>query len=1088
MVSVTPIDVDAPLPDLGEDLNDSLVPFSAEWKAAVQERVDVFVVSLPLGTTPHDAEIEEKVAERLYDDEIAAAAVRSRLSEWCKAAKELQATTKKQQRDIRCLEAMAADAPSKQELQELRKALEAAKTEAAAASQLAASQVERQATEHEAAVQALLQEHEQKLQEADMRQLQTVIDADKRHQRALRQALSDQAATLEQQHAEALQRAREHVTADAAAATAEITLKLEAAERQAREAEQAVADAQQRAIEAEKAAEEAQRRAAAAEEAARCISAQDGGGSDTERQELSQQLADAQRRLLEAERAHADEAAGLRLQLEGTQDQLAETQQGLAAAEQRHAADAAELQSQLAAAQEQQQRRQQHGSANGLVDAGGGAVDGDAVTAAVQRRQQALGSEFEQALRRLEQQLQAQHDAEITALEQDFAGVAADMQARFDAAMQRERDSHSAQLQGLQGQLQTPARNDGSDTDNDDGPGCSPSTPLGWNDASGGRKKLLLEAPASAISEVTSAAPPQPTDDGAKAAASGSRAAAQAQVAGSNSSSVVAADAAAVRPTQDSLSATEARRPRAENVCGAAGCQAYLVHLQRQLEEQTAALASTQGEAQEREAELMEALGECQTMVDDLQQYSYDQGRDLAAAQTQLQALLADGDGTEAKQLLATAQETVGGLREQLAQARAKVEAAEAAAAEAASGQEAAASDAAAARGRASAAEAALETALATVKELCERQALASSSKEPKSAGISGKPVDALAAELAAEARRRSEAEAICEELTQYNTAVIEQAQEQNEALLAQLHARERTIRELMLQTGTSTDDIAAFMANINARVLDTAADYQPQPEAAVADLAARQAASPSSAPLLSPAASVVGSGTPGTGGRGGSATPAVRRPRPRSLSATPLHDAAVMQRLRFSASRDGLSSWAAAQHTPQHTPHQSPAPHVQKQQEQAGDPQAEQPSGREPVEGDGPVAQGNAAAPGDDSPESTSSVAKEARRLAASLRGDEQDAAAAADGPAEALGGPVAQCGAAARSTAAHNAQRDVENNGSGPYAGSPRGTKAARSPGKKASAVSPAKKRGSPGKGKGGARRRLAPLQALIGRTNLQ
>ena len=44
-----------------------------------------------------------------------------------------------------------------------------------------------------------------------------------------------------------------------------------------------------------------------------------------------------------------------------------------------------------------------------------------------------------------------------------------------------------------------------------------------------------------------------------------------------------------------------------------------------------------QAEAKEREAELMEALAECQNMVDDLQQYSYDQGRDLAAAQTQLQ-------------------------------------------------------------------------------------------------------------------------------------------------------------------------------------------------------------------------------------------------------------------------------------------------------------------------------------------------------------------------------------------------------------------------------------------------------------------
>lgn len=57
-------------------------PFSAEWKAAVQERVDAFVVSLPLGTAAEDAEIEEKVAVKLYDAEIGTAAVRSRLSEW----------------------------------------------------------------------------------------------------------------------------------------------------------------------------------------------------------------------------------------------------------------------------------------------------------------------------------------------------------------------------------------------------------------------------------------------------------------------------------------------------------------------------------------------------------------------------------------------------------------------------------------------------------------------------------------------------------------------------------------------------------------------------------------------------------------------------------------------------------------------------------------------------------------------------------------------------------------------------------------------------------------------------------------------
>lgn len=51
-------------------------------------------------------------------------------------------------------------------------------------------------------------------------------------------------------------------------------------------------------------------------------------------------------------------------------------------------------------------------------------------------------------------------------------------------------------------------------------------------------------------------------------------------------------------------------------------------------------MVTEQEEAQQREAELMEALAECQNMVDDLQQYSYDQGRDLAAAQTQLQVPL----------------------------------------------------------------------------------------------------------------------------------------------------------------------------------------------------------------------------------------------------------------------------------------------------------------------------------------------------------------------------------------------------------------------------------------------------------------
>jgi hypothetical protein len=42
--------------------------------------------------------------------------------------------------------------------------------------------------------------------------------------------------------------------------------------------------------------------------------------------------------------------------------------------------------------------------------------------------------------------------------------------------------------------------------------------------------------------------------------------------------------------------------------------------------------------------------------------------------------------------------------------------------------------------------------------------------------------------------------------------------QEQNEALLAQLHARERTIRGLMQNAGASAADVAAFVSDIDAR------------------------------------------------------------------------------------------------------------------------------------------------------------------------------------------------------------------------------------------------------------------------------
>ncbi len=42
--------------------------------------------------------------------------------------------------------------------------------------------------------------------------------------------------------------------------------------------------------------------------------------------------------------------------------------------------------------------------------------------------------------------------------------------------------------------------------------------------------------------------------------------------------------------------------------------------------------------------------------------------------------------------------------------------------------------------------------------------------------------------------------------------------QEQNEALLAQLHTRERTIRDLMLSSGAAAAEVAAYMAGIDAR------------------------------------------------------------------------------------------------------------------------------------------------------------------------------------------------------------------------------------------------------------------------------
>jgi chromosome segregation ATPase len=210
-----------------------------------------------------------------------------------------------------------------------------------------------------------------------MRQLQTVIDGDKRHQRALRLALSEQEATLKQQQAEALIAAEQLAAAAQAAAVADLQQQLDTTQQRALAAEEAVAGMQQRLSQAEDAASKA------AQTNDRVTSARDE----------------------------------LQMQLQGTQDQLIETQQRLQCAEKQHAEEAELLCSQLAAAQEQQ--LQHTDGLDGPPSAAGkSAADEAALAAAIQQRQQALGAEFEQAMQRLEQRLQEQHAAEIASLEQ----------------------------------------------------------------------------------------------------------------------------------------------------------------------------------------------------------------------------------------------------------------------------------------------------------------------------------------------------------------------------------------------------------------------------------------------------------------------------------------------------------------------------------------------------------------------------------------------------------------------------------------------------------------------------------------------
>jgi hypothetical protein len=54
-------------------------------KTQILRGVDQFVMSLPLGTAPGDAQIEEAVASRLYKTELERAELQAKLEEWCVA-------------------------------------------------------------------------------------------------------------------------------------------------------------------------------------------------------------------------------------------------------------------------------------------------------------------------------------------------------------------------------------------------------------------------------------------------------------------------------------------------------------------------------------------------------------------------------------------------------------------------------------------------------------------------------------------------------------------------------------------------------------------------------------------------------------------------------------------------------------------------------------------------------------------------------------------------------------------------------------------------------------------------------------------
>lgn len=69
-------------PDSVAHLNDHYRETLAQVSSAIRHDVDRFLVTLPLGTSPNDAAVEEAVASKLYEALLSKAVMQHKLTEW----------------------------------------------------------------------------------------------------------------------------------------------------------------------------------------------------------------------------------------------------------------------------------------------------------------------------------------------------------------------------------------------------------------------------------------------------------------------------------------------------------------------------------------------------------------------------------------------------------------------------------------------------------------------------------------------------------------------------------------------------------------------------------------------------------------------------------------------------------------------------------------------------------------------------------------------------------------------------------------------------------------------------------------------